>query len=203
MGSPSRETTPLSRAPAPGGGQLTTGNDRTIEIPKEFGAGHYEVHLGLFDPKTGTRYGLDADESGQRSYLMGHLVAEGSDGNVTNITFQPRPTAARPAPRQNTAQIPIDFGPVKTIGAVRCEWNPDHIVLTPLPGEPAFTIALDTSAILKIANLKVESVRARDDQGNVMREISTTMAGSTITFVTDPRAFDFEISLRDEEHTTH
>ncbi len=179
-------------------GNVSTGGDRAIEIPAALGAGHYEVHVGLFDPKTGARYGLDADETGHQSYAIGRLVAEGEGANVTHIALVPHQIAVRPAPRWNVGRKPVSFGPLRTTGAVRCEWNVDRMILTPLPNEPSCAITLDVSALTKRARTPPYTVRAVDRHGVFLHAIPADVSGSTLTFVTDPPVFAYEIEPQRE-----
>ena len=185
--------------PAPGSsswqGDVVTGAQHVIEIPERFGAGEYEIHLALGDPKTRTRYVLDADETGQHHYLLGRLVAEGAGAQVTAIRLEPHKLKDRPEPRWNVARKAIALGAVTTAGAFRYQWNPERIVVTPLPDEPSFEVTLDAAAMASRPGVKIMAVRSMDVAGNVLRDVPVTASGSTVAFTTMAGEFSYGIIL--------
>ena len=176
-------------------GEVATGGSQVIEIPESFGAGEYDIQLALVDRATRTRYGLDAEETGDRYYVLGRLVAEGSGTTVTGVRVVPHKQAARPEPRWNTARRPITLGPVVTTGALRCQWQSDRVVVTPLPDEPAQELSLDLQALTSRPNAQAAGVRAIDAAGRPLRNVPASVSGSTVQFTTVADEFAYEIRL--------
>jgi hypothetical protein len=176
-------------------GEVETGGQHVIEIPKDFGAGEYEIHMCLADPKTGARFGLDAEETGHHFYLLGQLVAEGDGTQVTKIRVEPHEMKTRSEPRWNVDRKAVAVGPAVTSGAFRCQWMQDRIVVTPLPGEPACELSLDAAAMMGTADVKIIRVRGVDVAGRSLRDVPATVVGSTVTFKTVADEFAYEILL--------
>jgi hypothetical protein len=176
-------------------GEVVTGGRRVIEIPAEFGAGEYEILVGLVDPATRTRYALDAEETGHHQYLLGELVADGSGSKVTNIRVVPHEIKARPEPRWNVAGKAVSLGPARTSGAFRCQWTPTTIVVTPLPNEPSFDVSLDARGLVDRTGVDVVGVRAVSPAGDPLRDVPSTVSGATVKFTTAAGEFAYEILL--------
>ncbi len=176
-------------------GEVVTGGRQVIEIPEEFGAGRYEIHVALVDPATRARYALDAEETGHHEYVLGELIVDGAGSMVTDVRVEPHDTKARPEPRWNVGGKALSLGPATTSGAFRCQWTPTTIVMTPLPNEPSFDVSLDAGNLIDRTDVNVVGVRAIDRAGAPLRDVSATVSGATVKFTTVAGEFAYEILL--------
>ncbi len=177
-------------------GRVTTGENWTAQIPNDFGAGEYEITIGLWDPSTGRRYELLGEDDGSRRYQLGKLVAEGTDEKITNIRLVKHKPKPQPPLRWNIGRIPIDFGPVVTTGAFRCELNKNTIVVTPLPDLEPFTITLRTDKLTGTKDKYATSVTAINANGNNIRNVKFDAQNSQMQFQTSKNEFAYKIVLK-------
>jgi len=177
-------------------GRVTTGENWIAQIPNNFGAGEYEITIGLWDPSTGRRYELLGDDDGSRRYHLGKLVAEGTDEKITNIRLVKHKPKTQPPPRWNIGRIPIDFGPVVTTGAFRCELNKNTIVVTPLPDLEPFKAMLNINKLTRTKVKQAESITAIDADGKNIRNIEFDAQNSQIQFQTRKSEFAYKIVLK-------
>ena len=172
-------------------GTVITAADRVIEIPAEFGADTYDIHVGLYDPAGGGRQGLLGHETGQHSYNVGKLRVEGSGSKITNIRLVDVPTEPLPKPRWNVDHKAIAFGRVRTSGALRLESMEGGERITPLPDCGSFEVALRTGDGTQVARVGVV-----DAQGQVQGKVDWTMRGPWLEFTTRPEHFAYEVVYR-------
>jgi len=177
-------------------GHVKTGADWVVEIPKDYGAGEYEVTIGLWDPATGRRYKLDGDDDGRLRYRLGKLVAEGERRKVVNVRLIKGKAEQKPPSRWNIERMPIDFGPVITRGALRCEWKKDMIVVTPLPDVGSFTVAICVDKLNGVRGEDVRSVMAVGADGRDIRGVEHEIEGNLVKFETRKGEFAYEVLLR-------
>jgi hypothetical protein len=175
-------------------GLVFTGKERTLEIPAAFGAGEYDVHIGLYDPANGSRFALDWDETGHHTYVLGKLLATGSGADVTGIRLQAHVRQDRPMPRWNVARQAVKFPGLITSGAIRCELGEDELLITPLPQPAPFRIALDLDK-LTLRKAYAKSVVAVDVNGRELKEIPSTSEGNYLVFNSAPADFAYRIKL--------
>ena len=166
-----------------------------MEIPRSYGAGEYDITIGLWDPSTGRRYGLDGDDDGGTRYKLGTLVAEGTEGNITNIQLLKHQSTQRHSPRWNTGRIPVDLGPVVTEGAFRCELKGQRIVVTPLPETAPFSIAMRLDKLTGARAADARSVVAVDAKGSVIRDVAFNKKGHVLEFLTRENEFAYHILM--------
>jgi len=171
-------------------GRVRTGTDHTVGVPDQYGPGEYEITVGLWDPATGRRYPLMGTDDGTTRYRLGKLIVEGSGRNVTGIRLEKYEPSTPPAPRWNIAGVPIDFGPVRTDGALRCQYKDGHVVITPLPDSKPFTVRLSAASLPPTT---VESVDAVDATGRTIRNVSVAKGSDYIEFETRENEFAYVI----------
>ena len=121
------------------------------EMPGSLPAGEsLELRMGLYNPSGGQRLRLAGPDDGTRRIRIGSIRLEADGDRVTGITWTPhRPEPDPLLARQNTADKPIDFGPVTTVGGCRITRNGGALVVTPLPGDrvPEFTVRLNPAKL--------------------------------------------------------
>jgi len=178
-------------------GRITTGADVVAYIPPEYGPGEYDIGIGLWDPATGRRYPLLGDDDGTTRYRLGKLIVEGSNRKITNIRLVKHQPEPQPPARWNAAGTPVQFGPIRTDGALREQLNNDLLTLTPLPESKPFAIELrlDTPRLAPWRNAR--SLTAVDEQGDRIRDVDFTIAENVIKFKT--RENEFAYVLRKEK----
>ena len=114
---------------------------------------------------------------------------------MTSIRVVPHEAKARPEPRGNYTGKAITLGPAVTTGAFRCEWQPERIVLSPLPDLPAFDLELDAPALMGETDIKVSVVRAVNRLGNTVRKVQVKSSGSKVRFTTVAGVFAYHVEL--------
>ncbi len=177
-------------------GTIRLGEDRTIAIPSDFGPGEYEILVGLWDPGTGTRYRLLGDDDGTMRFHVGTLVAQGHDNEITKISVVPRipePSAVE----SNMAGGPVDFGPIRTDGALRCQIRDNTICVTPLPDLAPFLVDLNLAKLEIAANRRIRELTAVDREGTTLRLVDYRRSADRLEFET--RAGEFAYTIRLEE----
>ncbi|MBN1124893.1 MAG: hypothetical protein JXA82_07790 [Sedimentisphaerales bacterium] len=167
-------------------GTIAVNANQPVEIPARFGAGRYDVHVGLYSSGEG-RYALEGEETDDRTYILGTLIAEGNGENVTNIRFESVVRKPGPEPRWNVRRKQVDFGPVQTNGAFRCEMESTGMILTPLPDMPSFEVRYKEGS-------QIRSFWAIDAQGNVLREVPFEIQGGQLHFITKTGEFAYKLS---------
>ena len=121
------------------------GEVTTISIPENLSPGYYNLLCGLYDPNTGSRLPLLGSATKDMRYRLGGVKIEGAGADRT-LSFVPCPSLLGADERLVPNAQPTNFGVCNTIGAFRFEQKTDEsVVLTPLPSEPAFSVALTTS----------------------------------------------------------
>ena len=185
--------------PAPGTskweGDIVTGENWVVEIPKNLGAGQYSILAGLWDPSNGKRYPLLGQDDGSLGYHVGKLMVEGTASRVTHIRLVKDKPKPRPAPRWNVEQMPVDFGPIMTPGAVRCDLKKNMIIVTPLPDAAAFTIAIDVGKLTSAGEAKVRSIVAVDENGREIRTVGFVTNGDVVELHTRKNEFAYHVFL--------
>ncbi|MHC4641174.1 MAG: glycoside hydrolase family protein [Planctomycetota bacterium] len=186
--------------PAPGtskwAGSITTGGNWIAQIPRNYGAGEYKITIGLWNPSTGRRFALYGDDDGSARYNIGKLVAEGTDEKITNIRLVKHIPKPQPPLRWNVGRIPIDFGPIVTEGAFRCQLNKNTIVVTPLPGLEPFMVTLRTDKLTGTKDKYATSVTAIDADGKDIRNVEFDAQNTWIQFQTREDEFAYKIVLK-------
>jgi hypothetical protein len=177
-------------------GRVTTGENWIAQIPKTCDAGEYEITIGLWDPSTGRRFALYGDDDGSTRYHLGKLIVEGTDEKITNIRLVRHKPKPQPPLRWNVDRIPIDFGPVVTEGAFRCQLNKNTIVVTPLPGLEPFTVTLRTDKLTGTKDKYAASISAIDVNGKNIRSVKFDAQNTRIQFQTRKNDFAYKIVLK-------
>ena len=187
---------PLPRPTTRWKGAVRLGDDWTITIPPRFGAGKYEILVGLWDPATGTRYRLLGDEDGTMRFRLGTLVAQGDSDEVTEISVIPR-TPKPSTVESNIARGPIDFGPVRTDGAFRCQIRDNTIVVTPLPDLGPFLVDLHLAELTIVADRRIRRLTAVDREGKTLRTVDYRRSPDRLEFETRAGEFAYTIGLEE------
>ena len=177
-------------------GSVRLGDDWTVTIPSRYGAGQYEILVGLWDPATAARYSLLGQDDGTLRFHLGTLLAAGRGDQVTNVSVVPHESEPTPA-ELNLGKPPIDFGPVRTDGTFRCRRAGDTLVVTPLPGLGAFSVALRLSELGFEADRRVRAVLAVDRTGQTVRRVEFRTTENNLEFETQGREFAYNIPLEE------
>ena len=151
-------------------GEIVTGDGREVSVPGEYGAGEYEITIGLWDPSSGRRYPMHGDDDGSTRYRLGTLVVDGEGAEVTNVRLVKAKPKPEPATRLNVDKKPIDFGPCITDGACRIEAKDAKVVVTPLPEQPPFALSLRLDR-LGLAGRQAKSLRSLSRDGAAVRAV--------------------------------
>ena len=176
-------------------GRIVTGAQHTTYVPEEYGAGEYEIVIGLYDPGSGRRYGLLGEDDGSTRYRLGKLVVEGKGADITNIRLvrhEPKPESP---PRLNLDKKPIDFGPVVTDGAFRLTAHPNKLVVTPLPESEAFSVTLRLDRLTGFRARRPRSLIAVDRDGRTLRAVELQQQGQAASFDARPGEFAYTMSF--------
>ena len=176
-------------------GRIVTGAQRTIHVPNQYGAGEYEIVIGLWDPSSGRRYGLLGENDGDTRYRLGKLVAEGKGADLTNIRLVKHEPKPESPPRLNLHKKPIDFGPVVTDGAFRLEVQPNELVVTPLPESPAFSLTLRLDRLPGLRGQMAESLAAVGRDGSRSRAVEFRQEARAVSFETRAGEFAYAMSF--------
>ena len=175
-------------------GRVTTGAGRDIQVP-DGDATEYSIGVGLWDPAAGRRYPLLGTEDGQMRYLLGKLLVERKGKRAAAVRLVPHRAPPEPPARWNVAGKPIDFGPIVTAGAVRCEVAAGHVVVTPLPDTPPQDVTLRVAKLTGSPDAKVWAVAAIDEAGKTVRPIEFTAEAGGVTFRTRQGEFAYKLTL--------
>lgn len=184
--------------PSPGTSQwkgtITTGANRPIHLPKELGAGEYQILVGLYDRAGDShRARLRSADDGSRRYSVGRLVVEGDEnpgGKISAIRLiseqAPEPARLLPNPR------PTDFGAVILGGGAQIHVEGKDILLTPLPDSPRGKISLRPGKFLGKERIpkRIESITA---DGKVLGEIDFQETDGLLSFTPSEDGFAFRI----------
>ncbi|MHC4312636.1 MAG: hypothetical protein ACYSW3_09265 [Planctomycetota bacterium] len=141
----------------------------------------------------GTLYG---DDDGSTRYHLGKLIVEETDEKITNIRLVRHKLKTQPPLRWNVGRIPIDFGPVVTEGAFRCQLNKNTIVVTPLPGLEPFTVTLRTDKLTGTKGKYAASISAIDAEDKNIRSVKFDAQNTQIQFQTRKNEFAYKIVLK-------
>jgi len=176
-------------------GAVETNSDWTVRIPPSCGPGKYDVTIGLWDPSSGRRYELIGDDDGTVRYRLGRLIVEGTADTISGVRLEVAEGLSRIAERWNTAAESVDFGGIRTAGAVRCVVDAGAITVTPLPDATGFPVAVD---VLKLTGRKsqVEAIHAVDSRGNRIRSVEFESAADEVRFDTRRGDFGYRIVLK-------
>jgi hypothetical protein len=179
-----------------------------MTIPDELPAGRYYLVVGLYDQRgDGRRSKLMGFNTGSDRYAIGWLNIQRSEGNVSNIVFEPlsenewSESEAKLYERLLPPNKPVEsffvFDIIKTKGAVRVVFNDNvndetnqSMTITPLPDEPATEIALSWG-------FQILSVKAIDETGKELRDVPFTYNEGEkypFAFTTQPGEFAYKIT---------
>jgi hypothetical protein len=101
----------------------------------------------------------------------------------------------RPAGRWNEQKTPIDFGPVVTEGAFRCQVNENMIVVTPLPDIDPFAIEIRIDKLTVAGGRRVKSISAVDENGEKIRDVDFEDSSNRVKFHTQSKEFAYHLLL--------
>ena len=176
-------------------GAVRLGDEWTAQIPSQYGPGAYEILVGLWDPRTGRRYGLLGDDDGTTRHRLGRLVAEGAEGRIDTVRLVKKAGPRERTARWNVERVPVDFGPAVTEGAFRCERDGTALVITPLPDLGPFSIALRPEKLGIPAARSIRSAHAVDAGGNKTRQLEYEHSDNVPRFRTQRGEFAYRIEL--------
>jgi hypothetical protein len=93
--------------------------------------------------------------------------------------------------RWNSARIPIDFGPVLTKGAFRCQFSDGKLIVTPLPDIDIFSVEVRLSKLPFDGINKIKSVIAVDEKGEKIRDVRFVREAGVVRFETRNKEFAY------------
>mgnify|MGYP000231291571 CR=1 FL=1 len=176
-------------------GVVETHSDRVVRIPMAYGPGNYDIAVGLWDPDSGRRYELIGDDDGSVRYRLGRLIVEGTADAISSVRLEVAEGLPQKVERWNMTGEPVDFGGVRTAGAVRCVVDAGAITVTPLPDAPGFPVAVDV-AELTGRKAQVEAVSAMDSDGRTARQVEFEWVDNEASFETRKGEFGYRIRLK-------
>jgi len=176
-------------------GYIETGDEWVVEVPAQCGSGEYEIVVGLWDPAAGRRYRLIGEDDGTGRYRLGCLIVEAQAGQVCNIRCIAEDVPQDKCERWNPQGRLIDFGPVVTNGAVRCQLKQGQVVVTPLPEMGSFEVLVRLERLMEKENVVAEAVVATDIDGRKIREVGFDSGPGWVRFETHPGEFAYQIIL--------
>jgi len=173
-------------------GRVSTGREGIIRVP-DGERREYTISIGLWDPAGGRRYPLLGEEDGTSRCLLGKLIVERQGTKPVSVRLVKHQAAPEPPARWNTAGRAVDFGPVVTSGAVRCQVRDGAIVVTPLPDTPPVAVTVRPAGLLGRAGAAVRSFRAVDAAGKDLRTVPFEAKGGEVLFDTRPGEFAYRL----------
>jgi len=99
-----------------------------------------------------------------------------------------------PDERWNVEKVPIDFGPVVTEGAFRCERKKGRIVVTPLPDTDSFNVRMRMDK-LSAEDVPVKFITALDMTGGKIRDVKFESERNIVKFRTAGKEFTYHLLL--------
>jgi len=163
-----------------------------VKIPENAAPGtRYELRVGVWDP-AGGRGAMAGTCDSERRARLGTVVAK-ADG------FDWEPVEERPDPylaRINSERKMIDFGSVKTNGALSMSALYDRYSITPLPCGGLFTVMF--KATFPPEKLPA-TVVAEDAEGRELRTIPLRQDGDWWVLECTPDMHSYSFSTRTEE----
>ena len=116
-------------------------------LPTRLDAGEYTLHFGFFVPKSAARMDIAGPGVFNGRIWGGTFAIEKEDGKIVSGSWKPADTSEAGNPLElNLARQMIDFGGVKTDGAVRVVRRDGSLELIPLPGCPSCRVEVDPKA---------------------------------------------------------
>ena len=159
------------------------------EIPKTLQSGDtVELRVGLWRPDLGQRpiQGFSDDQGRVR---LGTLKIDGDSVAWTPLVAPPDPLLARMNPEKKM----IDFGIVKTDGAVRITRDGSTHLLTPLPGCPAFTVRLDKKCAWLKDNALPRQAECLSEDGKALHAVPLKEEGDVFVLSCEPGVFAYRL----------
>ncbi|NQT89610.1 hypothetical protein HQ560_22765, partial [bacterium] len=161
-------------------GATVTDGPHRVTVPAEGESKTYDLLIGLFATNS-PRLALRGVDAGQQRYLLGHLAVTREGGRVRDVKLLPakgvseRRLALRRRfdERMNLAGKTIDFGSVKTNGAVKLYKNREMWRLLPYPRDKAFDVALDMRLFGNV-DTRMPRVSAASAAGKFVARIDRT-----------------------------
>jgi hypothetical protein len=96
---------------------------------------------------------------------------------------------------RNAGAGDVDFGPLTTRGAVRCQAGADHMTVMPLPDGEDFRLGVRPGRLLG-RPVRVVAVEALDEAGKVTRSVSFTADGEEVSFAVARGDFAYRLRWR-------
>jgi len=164
-------------------GRVTTGDAWTITVPEDCPPGEYEILVGLYDAKdkSGKRYRMLGNEDPSRRYCVGTMVIEGNQKGITGIRLGEKAEVPSLISRRLVNTTEVDFGPAKTLGALRCQKADRQLVVTPLPDGMPFKVRLSLDKLLA-RPATITRIDAVDFAGVKKADVPYETKGSEVTF---------------------
>ena len=161
-----------------------------VNLPKEFEAGDYLVHYGLYHAKRGDRVPLRGDEEQRRRIRGGilRITATGDEYLTEGI--------APDDPDVNRAGVMLDFGPVVTDGAFRLTHaNHKAWLIVPLPASRPFHAELRMT-VLDQSGSTIAAVERIDPRHSCAKDPEWRQEGDVLHLSCDALSFGYRIVLK-------
>ncbi|MCX8157622.1 MAG: hypothetical protein N3J91_14440 [Verrucomicrobiae bacterium] len=173
-------------------GEVVT--DFVVNIPENMQPGEYAALVGLFNAggEGGRRYALLGDDASDHRYRVGKLIVSGSGGKITGLKFEPSAEEYRPDPRLLPNRRPVDFGAVKTSGAVKLAQVNGRRLIIPLPDGEDFEVSLRPEALGGAVNRAVRVVTV-DRQGQRGATVPARVEEGRLQFRAQREVFGYEL----------
>jgi hypothetical protein len=124
-------------------GIMTQGSIVSVTLPDGVKDGDYEVRVGIFSPKDGTRLHLAGLDDGGDRYRVARLTISAGGNTIVSSSFPPPP----PSEYQPDSHS-VDFGVLSTNGSVELtKRDAGKWTLTPMPRDHEFQVALNCREI--------------------------------------------------------
>ncbi|NUP99762.1 MAG: hypothetical protein HUU35_07900, partial [Armatimonadetes bacterium] len=166
----------------------------TGTLPEQLLPGELGLKYGLYDPaRGGPRLLFNAIPTDGDRFSAGTVTVAGS-GAETKLTWtapEPRPTGLE---RDNVARKVVDFGAVRTNGALRCQTRGETLELTLLPGSKAAEVELRL-ALLGVKGRQVARFEQIGLDGRAT-PLTAVARDGVVSFTTAPGAFRYRLTLR-------
>ncbi|HIJ52374.1 MAG TPA: hypothetical protein HPP66_04380 [Planctomycetes bacterium] len=147
----------------------------------------YFAKNGLLESSIEKIQGIIVEQS--RAPALSYFNARGF--NLVKPRLKPEPS-----PRRNVKRMQIDFGPVVTEGAFRCEVRKNMIVIAPLPDIDPFTVTLRIDILTGTKGTQVVSITAIDADDKNIRTVEFEVKRNLVTFRTRKNEFAYKIVLK-------
>ena len=168
----------------------------SVAVPGRFGAGTYDIRVGLFIPRSG-RLALNGHDMGGNSYLTGRLRVEKRPQGGRRLAFLAPPPERESGSGRNPAGSIVDFGKVATNLTLRIEKGEGELRLMPIPHGRTGRVVLRPAQLFPAAAGRALRIEAIGSRGEVLGSVETSGSGAEIAFAASrPDAWIYRVRLQ-------